>query len=450
MLQQTYNQQQNELLSLSFIYSHKEFSYSTSGMIQCYYNVFPKVEDGLLKLKTTNVYNDTETKACSKSEYFVKYLPPVRVYILLPDNYPVKNPPKFHIMSSWLSCWQISCICQKLDDIWLSNKGQEILFLWFEFLRSNLLNFLQIEDTLDISLQYSMYHNVSRYFHLNWTYQHDQRIVCNTLLFDPLQFLINYDKQQHEIEFKQSFHKCIICLEIYYGKKCVELENCNHVYCRECIEEYIALKINENDVHGIICPTFDCNSSIAINEIKNFCPHLFAKYEDTLLQITLRSMENLIFCPKKGCQFPFIKDSDNALAICYKCDYTFCIYCYKSYHGAMLCIMALSNKEKIIEEYQSGDNDKKQLLVKKYGRRQIEILVEKQLTTEYLKRSSKPCPNCQVMTQKIDGCNKMTCIYCKANFCWLCGVQINTENPYEHFLSLQSTCHKRLFEYNLN
>ncbi|XP_076289658.1 E3 ubiquitin-protein ligase RNF14-like isoform X2 [Lasioglossum baleicum] len=435
MSQQTDNRQKNEILSLSAIYNYKEFSYSMNGVIQCYYNVFPKVENGLVELKIVNVCdNDTETKACSNSKYFVKYLPPIRVYVLLPNNYPVESPPKFHIISSWLSCWQVSSICKKLDDIWLSNKGQEILFLWFEFLRSDLLKFLQIEDTLDISLLYSMYCNRSSYFHLNWTYQRDERVVCNTLPFDPLQFLRSYDRQQCKTEFKQSFHECIVCFEIYSGKKCVKLERCNHVYCRQCIEEYIALKINENDVHGITCPTSDCDISISFGEIKKFCPNLFTKYEDTLMQITLRSMENLIFCPRKGCQFPFIRDEDAALATCYICDYSFCVYCNEGYHGAMPCNRALAKKEELIKAYQSNDKHAKQMLAKKYGRRQIQILVEKYLTTEYLKRSSKPCPNCQTMIQKIDGCNKMTCIYCKAHFCWLCGVQITTPNAYEHFL----------------
>ncbi|XP_033341708.2 E3 ubiquitin-protein ligase RNF14 [Megalopta genalis] len=433
--------QENEMLSLSTIYYSNEFSYIKDSMIQCYYNIFPKVENGSLKLKTISTCNKIKT-----FKYFIKYLPPIKVYIQLPHDYPANNPPKFYVISSWLSSWQLSCICQKLDDIWSDNKGQEILFLWFEFLRNELLNFLHIKDTLDISLLYLMYHNISRYFNLNWSYQYDVRAVCNILFLEPLQFLINYDKQQRETIFKQNFFSCNICFDTYSGKECAELENCGHIFCRKCIEEYITVKMNDFIEHIIICPNFGCSKFISINDIKNLCSNLFSKYDKRLLQIALRNIENLIYCPRNKCQYAFIKDIDNESAICYNCGYCFCTYCYQCYHGEMLCPIGLKNKEKLIQEYESGDKYKKQLLVKTYGRKQIEKLVEQHLTNEYLKRCAKPCPKCRTMIEKIDGCNKMECTHCNTKFCWLCGIQITSLNPYEHYLLGNSTCHKRLFE----
>ena len=32
----------------------------------------------------------------------------------------------------------------------------------------------------------------------------------------------------------------------------------------------------------------------------------------------------------------------------------------------------------------------------------------------------KFCPLCKVKTMKNDGCNHMTCYYCKYNWCWVC------------------------------
>ena len=48
--------------------------------------------------------------------------------------------------------------------------------------------------------------------------------------------------------------------------------------------------------------------------------------------------------------------------------------------------------------------------------------------------------------QKIDGCNKMTCMKCRAYFCWLCNETLSRANPYAHYNSSNTTCLNRLFE----
>jgi len=42
------------------------------------------------------------------------------------------------------------------------------------------------------------------------------------------------------------------------------------------------------------------------------------------------------------------------------------------------------------------------------------------------------CPGCQIIVSKTEGCNHMTCEYCKVEFCYLCGVDI-TDKVDEHF-----------------
>lgn len=109
--------------------------------------------------------------------------------------------------------------------------------------------------------------------------------------------------------------------------------------------------------------------------------------------------------------------------------------------------MSLNSTLKLIEEYEKSNKDQKKLLQAKYGRKQLQIVVEKYLTTKYLKKNSKACPNCSTMIEKIDGCNKMTCSYCKVCFCWLCGVHITTKNAYDHFLTVNNNnCYLRLFD----
>ncbi|XP_076755477.1 E3 ubiquitin-protein ligase RNF14-like [Xylocopa sonorina] len=435
------NRQEEEMLVLSSIYNCNEFSYNKEDTIQCYYNVFSIVHN-LLRLE--NIYEDSDFHSFSK--YIIKYVPPIRVYVQLPADYPIEKPPNFYIISSWLSPWQLSFICQKLDEIWLMNKGQEILFIWFEFLKHDLFDFLKIKHTLDISLMHLAYYNLIDYFKLIWIVKSDDRAISNAFS-SPIKFLINYDKYQQKIMFQYNCYLCIICLSKYYGKDCIKLKNCNHVYCKKCIQEYITIKINENNVNDITCPDLSCNYNITFNEVKELCPELFTKYENLLLRFTLNSMKDLVFCPRNSCQCPLvINNYDDTLAICSKCDHTFCTYCYKLYHGVAPCAMTTDDTAKLIREYEQGNNDEKKLLEKKYGRKQIQRVVDKYLTDRYLKTHRvKACPNCSTMISKTTGCNKITCVYCKIHFCWLCGIQITTADAYDHFTT-PTSCYKRLFE----
>lgn len=34
----------------------------------------------------------------------------------------------------------------------------------------------------------------------------------------------------------------------------------------------------------------------------------------------------------------------------------------------------------------------------------------------------KQCPSCEVYTEKIKGCNLITCLICKNKWCWICGL----------------------------
>lgn len=195
----------------------------------------------------------------------------------------------------------------------------------------------------------------------------------------------------------------------------------------------------------MLCPTLGCNSKINVNDIKILCPSIFPRYEELMVQVALNTMDDVIYCPRISCQYPVIKDPNDTAPICPNCNYCFCVYCLKIYHGTAPCEMTSDDIKVLVNEYKNSDDKKKRLLEKKYGRRQMQI-VEKHLTTEYLNDNAKTCPKCHTLISKIDGCNKMTCQHCQACFCWLCGEWITTTNAYQHFTNVNNSCFGRLFE----
>lgn len=318
--------QEDEVAVLSSIYNETEFFCAKSECIKCSINIFPKF---LKKLEIKFTNNCPSDAVVSNDNIFVEHLPPIRMYLYLPNTYPSKMPPHFRLSIIWLAPWEISFVCQKLDEIWEENQGNEIIFLWLSFLQNDIFNFLNICDSLDISFLHLL-HTSRDNVTLRLARLSDSRAWNGALSLNMKHLLICYDKEQHKVQFRKNFYTCYICFEEYAGVHCIELENCGHVYCRSCMEKHIRIRIIEyNVVSSILCPTIDCKHKISDKEVKTLCPDLFFQYQEIMLRVTLDTMDDIVYCPQISCQYPVIRNPDDDAPICPICKYCFCIYCRK-------------------------------------------------------------------------------------------------------------------------
>ncbi|XP_039308043.1 E3 ubiquitin-protein ligase RNF14 isoform X1 [Solenopsis invicta] len=428
--------QEDELVALSSIYDETEFFYVKGERMKCSINIYPK----LLRKLEVKLTSDCSYDSASGNSFLVEHLPPIRMYITLPNTYPSKTSPNFHLSIIWLTPWDISFICQKLDEIWKENEGNEIIFQWLNFLQNDIYDFLNIWESLDISYL-NLMHTSRNAVTIRLAKLSDCRAQNGALLSDIKRLLIRYDKEQHKAQFYKNIYTCHICFEEYVGTNCIELENCGHIYCRGCMEQHTRIKINEYN-NDILCPTIDCKRKMSPNDIKTLCPDLFSQYEDIMLRVTLDTMDDMVYCPQISCQYPVIRNPNDDTPICPICNYCFCIYCRKMYHGQEPCEMTSAETIILIEKYKNSNDKEKKMLEKKYGKRQMQS-IEKYLTTEYLQDNTKNCPKCHSFVSKSEGCNKIQCIHCNAQFCWLCNEQIH---GYEHFNSPGNLCYGLLFE----
>jgi len=133
-------------------------------------------------------------------------------------------------------------------------------------------------------------------------------------------------------------------------------------------------------------------------------------FSDMLLQSTLDSMK-VVRCPK--CELPVQCPTmvERMEVACGKCKFVFCNLCKDPYHYRISC-----EEVKLLLQEQIKRNEKR-------GRSQTLLknrLQELTASMAAIAAISSPCPGCFSPVEKNEGCDHMTCLKCKKEFCWKC------------------------------
>ena len=199
-----------------------------------------------------------------------------------------------------------------------------------------------------------------------------------------------YSCKQSSTNFR---NECPICLEKYSSQSNIIKMPCGHSICLICFQEYIKNKIQNAQVDKFNCPEEKCIFQIPEEKILVFLKKnrgLKKKYEKFKKINLVDCNPDFKWCVKPRCENivqmidrknPFVKCSDG---------HQFCFKCANDWHPNMKC-------EDFIDQIFKKYVDKAQV---------------------------KFCPKCHSPIEKNYGCNHMTCIKCKFNFCWICEREI--------------------------
>ncbi|XP_071949731.1 E3 ubiquitin-protein ligase RNF14-like [Antedon mediterranea] len=459
------NEQEDELLALSSIYEDEKMfrpaDDKRGGKLTLplqlpqqpfYIMLSEKQTTKALNLGSKLKKTDDGTYLC------VNHLPPLVLHFQYPKTYPSTDPPSFTLLSKWLSTKMLSHLCSQLDDIWLENQGMVIMYSWSEFLINEALPFLKItspyllnshcEKTETNSEPHQT--NPSKTGEMTKTEKEklDSRAIQDVASQELLlKCIIEYDSEESKKVFQKSYFMCSVCFNEKPGSDCMRFHDCSHVYCNACLKSYFVIQIKDGNVKSLDCPDPKCKSQATPLQVHTLVGNdLFAQYDRLLLQSSLQSMDDIVYCPRLECQTPVMMEKGSNLGQCPKCHLTFCFFCRMTYHGVSPCRVRKDELQKIRTEYENGDKSKKLYLEHRYGKRTIQKALEDFYSEEWLNSNSKKCPSCGTHIQKIDGCNKMTCTKCRTYFCWLCSNVLSSSNPYSHYNNLTAPCFNQLFQ----
>lgn len=205
---------------------------------------------------------------------------------------------------------------------------------------------------------------------------------------DPLPQLLDFDEAQRQRVFDGKTFPCGICFMDKLGSSSLCFKECQHVYCKACLQAYFEIQIQDGNVQGLNCPMPKCTSvatpSQVRRKIRRFVPEirasyylcvvvffffstistvplhlffslftlkvkqlvdeeLFARYDRLLLQSSLDLMADVVYCPRMSCGTAVMVEPDTTMGICSACQYAFCTLCKLGYHGVSHCKITAGN-----------------------------------------------------------------------------------------------------------
>uniref|UniRef100_A0A8C6URX9 RBR-type E3 ubiquitin transferase n=1 Tax=Neogobius melanostomus TaxID=47308 RepID=A0A8C6URX9_9GOBI len=228
--------------------------------------------------------------------------------------------------------------------------------------------------------------------------------------------LLIHDAAQREKAFSSQQFDCGVCFTSWLGAECVQLIDCGHVFCRTCLAEFCKVQITNGSVREVTCLHAGCKAAPTPAQVRSLVgDELFGRYDRLLLQFSLDSMPDVMYCPRPSCASAVITDSSSSMALCTVCSFAFCVHCKKTYHSTETL-----DQEALWEDYSSGNRARRKLLEHRYGKGIMLGFLTSCLSEDWITINSKTCPHCFNHIEKNGGCDHMTCSQCNHQFCWIC------------------------------
>ena len=212
-------------------------------------------------------------------------------------------------------------------------------------------------------------------------------IQFNNTIINNLQKIEDIDDENNNDFFLK--YECEVCYEeLNKEEKKLNTLPCGHLFCTHCWFNYLKTSISEAKVDEIKCMEHGCDEIVSEEFIMKHISEnndLVEKYNRFKKRAEILRDKNKKLCPNPDCD-SFLQKTDPSKYV--ECE-----------HGHKYCFDYLNPP---------------------HGNNSCDYDLEKQFMKWKKGKRVKRCPRCQIYTEKNEGCNHMTCVSCKYQWCWLC------------------------------
>ncbi|XP_063884046.1 uncharacterized protein LOC135113046 [Scylla paramamosain] len=201
---------------------------------------------------------------------------------------------------------------------------------------------------------------------------------------------------------------CAACLCPVEAAALRRLECCGHAYCLECLAQQVNTALTSR-TFPVECVQDGCGALLVWRDFINLSRegHLtLARLVQAAVAAHVQAHQQALhYCITPDCPVVYRTTAEGALFVCPECEARTCSACHVLYHEGLTCAMYRSaEKDGGLDGWMKQDA----------GRRKV-------------------CPSCSTPIEKIEGCNKVTCIACRKVLCWQClAVFSNEDECYGH------------------
>lgn len=363
----------------------------------------------------------------------LSFLPPLYATARLPKRYPLSEPPHIENLSApWLSDdRQRAWVRERLEEQWQELQG-EVLWTWAEWLKTGwaeehtspfvgsdkgTMTFQDVRDPAAAAAAAAA----------------TQKASAGR---DLLQTLLAFDKVASKSVFDKDRYICSICMEAKKGAHSVRLNGCGHVFCRECLHDYLSLHLTEGSLRlALSCPDPSCMSSAGertlsstlaskdahsegaisvaqLEEILADSPELIRRLHFLKEKAVAEADPSSVPCPRPDCQtLTPAREEDRgdsrwqSFRECPSCSMVFCAFCRLTWHAPNPCVLSSSNA--ILSKYEAASDHEKRAMELRYGRKNLLKLKaqfeEDKANRDWLKERTTACPHCSSPVEKSMG-----------------------------------------------
>lgn len=195
---------------------------------------------------------------------------------------------------------------------------------------------------------------------------------------------------------------CPICFDNSIENDYFSLQ-CKHRICEQCLKDYLRVNIREGKVNRLLCLYGGCNLTYPHNIVKQYtCSNdweAYKRYVKNNERITIiLNNQNIIHCPYPDCdELIELHNRESGMILP-----EHFVNCNEGHRFCLKCRRLEQNHQVSCESYEEN------------------LMNEISELNKLQKFHYKKCPNCNIIIEKAGGCNKMRCINCDFEFCWLC------------------------------
>lgn len=179
---------------------------------------------------------------------------------------------------------------------------------------------------------------------------------------------------------------CEICFETKSSHESFGIKNCSHVYCTDCVVNYVDSKLQEN-VTSIGCPIPNCIGLLDPEYCRLILkPEMFEKWGRGLCEAVIHGSQKF-YCPFKDCSAMLIDDAVEVVrdSECPNCNRMFCAQCKVPWHAGIECAE--------FKKLNKNERENEDIMLRNLAQ----------------KNQWRRCPKCRFYVERSLGCDAMRC-----------------------------------------